>query len=210
MSLLKFNTILVLSLFSFSAHSTFTEKECLDSIFKTDVSHKDKRTFGIAKTVLGVSKDKCEIVVNHEKLKFVKNKWKIDVCREPVHIKSGVKGVEVLKKKGTCPNKEAADFCDAYNTIREILQDDGLIFAPGEKENLSTDHGKIYCAYTLLDGYLNSGRIYSRYAPAKVSVPTYSAPAVTAPVKPGVTPAPAVDPTPPENKQPSQGQSGSF
>jgi hypothetical protein len=209
MSLSKFSLILVLSFYSMNAFSTFTEKECLDSTYKTEVSHKDKRTFGMAKTKLSVSKDKCEITVSHEKLKFFKNRWIIDVCREPIHIKSGVKGVEVLKKQGNCPNKDSADFCDAYKTIREVLQDDGLIFAPGEKENISTDHGKIYCTYQLLGDYLESGRIFSRYAPAKKIAPAYSSPITTTP-KVIVTPAPAVDPSPPEDKQPSQGQSGSF
>jgi len=209
MLLLKFNLILVVITFSMNSYSTFSEKECLNSTFKSEVSHKDKRTFGMAKTKLSVVKEKCEITVSHEKLKFFKNKWKIDVCREPVHIKSGVKGVEVLKKKGICPNKDSADFCDAYKTIREVLQDDGLIFAPGEKENLSTDHGRIYCVYQLLGGYLESGRIYSRYASEKVFAPVVS-PAPVQPVKAEATAAPAVDPTPPEDKQSSQGQSGSF
>lgn len=165
----------------------------------------------MAKTILTIEKDKCDIVVGHQKLKVLNNRWKIDVCREPVHIKSGVKGVEVLKKVGRCPNKNAADFCSAVEKIKEILQDDGLIFAPGEKENLTTDHGRVYCAYQLLGGYLEKDRIYSRYAPAKpaqVEAPAH-------PLTPGFndnsngTGGPAVDPVgpraAPENKNSEEG-----
>ena len=146
MLLSKFSFLFIISLITTSAFATFSEKECLDSSFELKVTHKDKRTFGLAKVSLSLVKDKCEIIVKHDKFKFIKNEWKVDVCREPVHIKSGVKGVEVLKKNGPCPNKKSADFCDALNSIKNVVQDDGLIFAPGEKENISTDHGRIYCS----------------------------------------------------------------
>jgi hypothetical protein len=208
MLLSKFSFLFIISLITNSAFATFSEKECLDSSFELKVTHKDKRTFGLAKVSLSLVKDKCEIIVKHDKFKFIKNEWKVDVCREPVHIKSGNKGVEVLKKNGPCPNKKSADFCDALNSIKNVVQDDGLIFAPGEKENISTDHGKIYCSYQLLKGYLEHDRIYSRYAPTKkikeVVIEVESPPeAVTSePVDGG----PAVDPIPPSSK----GQTGSF
>ena len=207
----KFSLVLV-CLVSFNCYSMYSEKECLDSAFSASVSHKNKKTFGMAKTKLEVKKDKCEITVSHEKLKFVKNKWKIDVCREPVHIKSGVKGVEVLKKRGQCPNQHSADVCDALNTIKEVVQDDGLIFAPGENENQTTDHGRLYCAYQLLGGYLDGGRIYSRYAVSRPA-PSFTKPLDLVPVsKPTPEPSeggPAVDPVPPAD-QSTQGQTGSF
>jgi hypothetical protein len=209
MLLSKFNLLILSLIFSSASLANFTEKECLDSSFELKVTHKDKRTFGLAKVSLSIVKDKCEMIVKHDKFKFVKNEWKVDVCREPVHIKSGVKGVEVLKKKGPCPNKKSADFCDALKSIKEVVQDDGLIFAPGEKENISTDHGKIYCSYQLLRGYLDSDRIYSRYAQPKKMIREVviekEAPSAEATPEP-FEGRPAVDPTPPESK----GQTGSF
>lgn len=209
MLLSKFSFLLTVFLFTSSAYGTFTEKECLDSSFDLKVTHKDKRTFGLAKVSLSIVKDKCELIVKHDKFKFIKNEWKVDVCREPVHIKSGVKGVEVLKKSGPCPNKKSADFCDALKSIKEVVQDDGLIFAPGEKENIATDHGKIYCSYQLLRGYLDHDRIYSRYAQPKKIVRDIviekTSPAVESTPEP-FEGGPAVDPTPPESK----GQTGSF
>ena len=38
-----------------------------------------------------------------------------------------------------------------------------LFFAKGEKEDLLSDHGKLYCAYTLINEYLGAGEILSRY-----------------------------------------------
>jgi hypothetical protein len=208
MLLSKFSFVLIVSLFASNAYATFTEKECLDSSFELKVTHKDKRTFGLAKVSLSLVKNKCEIIIKHDKFKFIKNQWKVDVCREPVHIKSGVKGVEVLKKRGPCPNKDSADFCDALKTIKSVVQDDGLIFAPGEKENISTDHGKIYCSYQLLKGYLDLDRIFSRYAPAKQIrevVIENERPMLPNPA-PAIQGGPAVDPTPPASK----GKEGSF
>ncbi len=204
MLLLKYSTTILFLLVSSSAFSMFSEKECLDAGFTVDVAHKDKITFGMAKTKLKVMKDKCEIIVSHQKLKFLKNQWKIDVCREPVHIKAGLTGVEVLKKNGNCPNKSAPDFCEALVKIREIIQDDGLIFANGEKENLTTDHGRIYCAYQLLGGYLDGNRIYSRYAKSTKSM---TAPTPVHPLTP-VESTPSVDPVQPASDK--QTEDGTF
>lgn len=156
----------------------------------------------MAKNNLTISKSKCIITVEHEKLKFLKNRWQIDVCREPVHIKYGVKGIEVLKKQGSCPNKNSADFCEAVDKIQAVIQDDGLIFAFGEKEDLKTDHGKVYCAYQLLGGYLNDNRIYSRYAPSK---PAASLTPAFEPKSEATESTPSVDPVPPEDKSSSEG-----
>ena len=43
-----------------------------------------------------------------------------------------------------------------------IIQDEGLIFADGARENLDADHGKVYCTFLLLSHYLNRGKSFRR------------------------------------------------
>jgi hypothetical protein len=45
-----------------------------------------------------------------------------------------------------------------------LVQEDGLIYAPGERDDLSSDHGKTYCLYLLAKNYLDEGKIFSRQA----------------------------------------------
>ncbi len=165
MSLSKSNVIITLLLFfaTSTAFSAFDEMECLNSNFSTSVSHKGK-PFGLTKNIIKIGKENCVITIEHEKLKFMKKKYVIDVCRAPVHIKSGVGAVEVLKREGECEKKSKGEFCKELRFIEDVIQDDGLIFAKGEKEDISTDHGRIYCSYLLLKAYLDSGRVLSRHS----------------------------------------------
>jgi hypothetical protein len=47
--------------------------------------------------------------------------------------------------------------------MMDVIQDDGLIFAEGDRDNLYSDHGRTYCSYLLLKKYLNESVIFSRY-----------------------------------------------
>lgn len=154
---------LVSLLMTFNVNAAFDEMECLNSSFSTTVSHKGQ-PFGMTDNVIKVSKENCVVTIEHEKLKFMKKKYVIDVCRAPVHIKSGAGAVEILKREGECGKKSKGEFCKELEFIEEIIQDDGLIFAKGEKENLGTDHGRIYCSYLLLRTYLGTGRVLSRHS----------------------------------------------
>ena len=40
---------------------------------------------------------------------------------------------------------------------------EGLIFAEGDRDSLSSDHGKTYCTYLLLRRYLLDSIVFSRY-----------------------------------------------
>lgn len=164
MSCLKLNKFILLffMFFSLSANATFSDMECLTSSFESVVSHKGK-PFGLTNTTLKVVKEGCLVIVEHSELKYRHNKWEIDVCREPVHIKSGTGAIEVLKKKADCNGPGAhPEYCKAVKKIELVLQDDGLIFADGEKEDLKTDHGRIYCSFLLLKSYLRNNFVYSR------------------------------------------------
>jgi hypothetical protein len=146
-----------------NVNASFDEMECLNSNFSTTVSHKGQ-PFGITENVITVSKVNCKVTIEHKKLKFMKNKYVVDVCRAPVHIKSGSGAIEVLKRKDECGKKSKGEFCKELKFIEEIIQDDGLIFAKGEKEDLGTDHGRIYCSYLLLRTYLGKGKVLSRHS----------------------------------------------
>lgn len=158
MHLFKFS--LIISLFSLSAFA-LNDNECLKSNFEVEVSHKGQ-PFGLLPVKLTVNKKECILNIAHEKLRVFKKNWEVDVCREPVHIKSGRGAVEVLKKLGSCDSKDNTSFCSEQRNLFQVIQDDGLIFAPGEKENLATDHGKVYCSYLLVKKYLQDSLVFNR------------------------------------------------
>ena len=164
MSLFKYSIINLTLMLSTPAFSNLDGAACLQSNFNTKVSHKGF-PFGLTQNILKITKENCEVTVEHEKLKILKNKWFIDVCRAPVHIKTGSTGaIEVTKKHFSCESdakSKSNDFCKTLTKIEKIIQDDGLIFAEGEKEDIQTDHGKMYCAYTLLRAYLRFDKVLS-------------------------------------------------
>jgi hypothetical protein len=59
--------------------------------------------------------------------------------------------------------RDTSHFCSQYFALTDVIQDEGLIFAEGDRDNLNSDHGKTYCAYLLLKRYLNDSIIFSRY-----------------------------------------------
>ncbi len=164
MQLLKYNffTILFL-LISFNTYSMFTDMECLQSSYTTTVKHKTS-PFGLLENVLLLDKKGCFMSVKYSKYKFLHDKWVVDVCRGPIHIKKGDSSIDVIKKESKClSNSSHNDFCNSMNEISKILQDDGLIFAVGEKENINIDHGQVYCFHLLLQAYLSRDIIFSRH-----------------------------------------------
>jgi hypothetical protein len=146
-----------------SGFEAFSDNQCIETSFKLIISH-PSGPFGLTPRILSLQKDKCTLIVKHERLKFLTEAWTIDICRGPIHIKKGLSSIEVLKKEGPCSKKEfkSTPFCAEWKKIRHIIQDDGLIFAVGEKENLTDDHGKIYCSYLLINLYLQEGVVLSR------------------------------------------------
>lgn len=159
MQLFKFNLIFLLVM-SLNAYGAFSVRECLLSDFDTKIVHKGK-PFGLLKNILHVKKEKCVLSISHEKMKFMKKHWEIDVCRGPIHIKSGTGAIEVHKREVGCTTASKKPFCKEYHTIVSVIQDDGLIFAQGQKEKITDDHGKIHCSSMLIQSYLNNGKVYS-------------------------------------------------
>ena len=160
---------------SHASFKNFSRKNCINTNFDISVSH-PAWPLGLTHNIIRIKKNNCEILISHERLKFLKNNWLVDVCREPVHIKRQSRSVDIAKKTVSC-NKNAQtkdDFCSEYLSIKQKILDDGLIFAKGEKENLNDEHGKMYCAYKLLENYLGKDNVLSRYH--KIQSPPLSPP----------------------------------
>ncbi|MBT3234616.1 MAG: hypothetical protein HN353_01555 [Bdellovibrionales bacterium] len=154
--------LLMVLLVPLTSWGDFSYTECLKSEFTTTTSH-EVAPFGLTKNILKVNKKGCTITIHHERYKYLKKKWVVDVCRTPIHVKEGAGAVSVIKRAGNCqrPAISRGDFCQTTATINERLQDDGLIFAPGDRELLSSDHGKIFCISLLLNKYLSYGTMLS-------------------------------------------------
>lgn len=171
MLLFKFRIVLSLlflshsmSLMALSSQSSlkFSLNECLDKTYTSEVTHKGQ-PFGLTDTTLRLEKEGCVLKIHHQSLKYLKKSWVVDVCRAPVHIKSGAGAVTVLRREGACTENLPSEFCLEAQEIKSIFQDDGLIFAEGEREDLNSAHGQIHCGYTLLQHYLDEGKVLSRH-----------------------------------------------
>ncbi|HXH29754.1 MAG TPA: hypothetical protein VNJ01_02965 [Bacteriovoracaceae bacterium] len=167
MAFKKFSFLLcVLSLNLFANdQSRFSSKSCLDASYKMKMTQKGP-LFGLLKQEFIVDKNNCIVHVIHKK--YLPKEWIVDVCREPVHIKvTSATGVDVAKKEAECFNqdktKDTSDFCSQYFDLLDVIQDDGLIFAEGDRDDLSSNHGKTYCSYLLVRKYLNESVVFSRY-----------------------------------------------
>lgn len=162
---LCFLFILFFSFSAFGQQTRFLPKSCLDATYKMKLTHKGP-LFGLLKQELLINKEGCLIHVSHKK--YFPHEWVLDVCREPVHIKvTSATGVDVAKKENDCikndNSKDTSNFCSQYFDLLGVLQDDGLIFAEGDRDNLESDHGKTFCSYLLIKKYLNESVIFSRY-----------------------------------------------
>lgn len=197
MACIKFS-LLLLGLLSFAhaqvaGHSVrFSSKSCLDASYSMNMTQKGP-LFGLLKQEFVINKEGCLITIQHKK--YFTKEWVIDVCREPVHIKvSSSTGVDVAKKTGPCVqvenSKDTGDFCSQYQELLNVIQDEGLIFATGDRDDLASDHGKTYCSYLLIKRYLEDGSVFSRYTEVmdifpgqqKVAPETVAAPVVEEPL----------------------------
>jgi hypothetical protein len=161
----KFSLIVLLTLSSAFAQTRFSSKSCLDAHYKMKMVQKGP-LFGLLKQEFVIDKKDCIVHITHQK--YLPKEWFVDVCREPVHIKvTSATGVDVAKKESDClhvdKTKDTSDFCSQYFDMMDVIQDDGLIFAEGDRDNLSSDHGKTYCSYLLMKKYLNESVVFSRY-----------------------------------------------
>lgn len=158
MLFLKSSFILFFSISAFAAN--VSSKDCVKSDFQTAVTHEGK-FFGLIKNDLAIVKKQCQINITYKKI--LETEWEVDICREPIHMKVTSKASQsVYKRKGTCDAKES-DYCHYLEDLITIIQDHGLIFAEGDREDFSSSHGQTYCTYMLLKRYLVEGRLFSKY-----------------------------------------------
>lgn len=167
MACIKFSFVFLLLITSAFAETPtrFSPKSCLDASYKMKMVQKGP-LFGLLKQEFVIDKKDCIVHISHKK--YLPKEWIIDVCREPVHIKvTSATGVDVAKKEKECINqdktRDTSDFCSQFFDMMDVIQDDGLIFAEGDRDNLDSDHGKTFCTYLLLKKYLNESEIFSRY-----------------------------------------------
>ena len=199
MQFIKFSFLLVLLSLS-TAHSLerFTSKECLNANYKIKIKRAGM-LFGLIKNNLTIEKQGCLISLKKDKL--IPVQWNIDVCREPVHLKkeSKVSGQEVIKKKKTCTENPDDDFCEYTKDVLGIMQDDGLIFASGDRDRLESDHGKTYCSFLLMKHYLRKDEVFSRYQEEVINLfgkeSEVSTPKPSLPSESPALPSPAEVPT---------------
>lgn len=169
MAFIKFSILSLLLIGAASAQTRFSSKSCLEASYKMKMVQKGP-LFGLLKQEFIIDKKNCIIHITYKK--YLPKEWIIDVCREPVHIKvTSATGVDVAKKESECLNKDnsrdTGNFCSQYFSMMDVIQDDGLIFAEGDRDNLNSAHGKTYCSYLLLKKYLNDSVVFSRYTEAQ-------------------------------------------
>jgi hypothetical protein len=145
----------------------FTSQDCMKSRFSAQIKHEGK-FFGLLKNHLSINKDKCKMDIIFRGI--LETVWKIDICREPIHVKVTSKGSQnVYKRKKACADDNKSDYCYFRNELMENIQDHGLIFAEGERELLKDTHGQTYCASLLLKKYLDDGYVFSSHeAPVNI------------------------------------------
>lgn len=181
MACIKFSLIVLFIMAGTAmAQVRFSPKSCLDSEYKMTMLQKGP-LFGLLKHEFTIAKKGCIITVIHNK--YLPKEWIIDVCREPVHIKvTSATGVDVAKKTADCIHKDntrdTSDFCSQYQDLIDVIQDEGLIFAEGDRDNLSSNHGKTFCSYLLIKRYLNDSIVFSRYSQTPDIFQEHPAPAV--------------------------------
>lgn len=201
----KFSAFVLLLAVSLPGHALerFSAKACLEGNFKTKIAHRGP-LFGLLPHELILEKKNCLVKVSYRR--YLPKEWVVDVCREPVHIKvASATGTDVAKKTEDCvkPDKtrNTSDFCGQYFDMVDVIQDDGLIFAEGDRDSLSTPHGRTYCAYLLIERYLTDNVLFSRYtdvpnlfekphAGQQDAAPATVAPAPVAPAAAPAAPAP--------------------
>ena len=155
MSFLKFSFIFLISFSSFS----FEGNECFEANYDVNVIHKSF-PFGLLSKTLGIKKSNCNITISYDRYKYLKTIWEVDICRDPVHIKERTRTTEVIRKINECTNVKST-FCNEFLTIKKVIEDNGLIFATGDKSILSSDHGKVYCSYLLMNRYLDKNLVFN-------------------------------------------------
>jgi len=146
---------------SFLSASSFSIHECKNTDFATQIEDAGI-VMGKLKSVVGIQKNECDITISLKKFEYLETIWKIDICREPVHMKyEKWKKEDVFKRKNSCSTGNQSSYCKSFFELKNLIEDKGLIYAEGRKENLSSAHGQISCLYNLVKSYLDQGQVFA-------------------------------------------------
>ena len=147
--------------FSFGA-GAFEDHACLMQDFSFSIKRPSKMLDFFTPT-LTLTKSACELTIE-QRWRWAKT-WVVDVCRGPIHIKFQQFRHAAWMKKESCHGQERSDkFCQEYRKLMDLIQEEGLLYAAGERDDLQSDHGKTYCLYLLAQSYLGDGKLFSRHA----------------------------------------------
>lgn len=159
---IRFSLLIFITLsFNTFALEKFSSRQCLDANFETDVKQ-GKKFFGLLKSNLEIKKDKCIIKIKYKNI--TEKEWLVDICRQPIHMKiTSSVSQDVYKRDKGCEVNSKSEFCENWNELSDVIQDYGLIYAKGLREELSSSHGMTFCTFLLLKKHLEQGVLFSAF-----------------------------------------------
>lgn len=165
---MRFWQLISLFVISLNAYPMFKSSDCINSDF-TAVAQRKGAFFGTLDYKFLITKKRCVISVEHKDI--LESHWDFDICREPVHLKvNQYFSQKVYIKKEDCFDKSKDTFCRKTKEFLSLIQQEGLINAKGERDTLSTEHGKVYCAFKILQKHLKDQSIFMMNNPSNPSL----------------------------------------
>ncbi len=160
-------TTMILTLVAFEALTMFTSMECVSQSFSGAFAI-EKGPFGLLPFKMNVKKNRCIIDIEYD---VITNTHSIiDLCREPVHIKKNSWSGDGFQIRKNYPCKAETTYCQQVDELLSNIENEALIYAKGERETLTTDHGKFFCTYLLLKNYLKEGKVFSLTVPDSINI----------------------------------------
>jgi len=160
-------TTMILTLVAFEALPMFTSMECVSQSFSGSFAI-EKGPFGLLPLKMNVKKNRCIIDIEYDVI--TNTHWIIDLCREPVHIKKNSWSGDGFQIRKNYPCKDETTYCQQVDELLSNIENEALIYAKGERETLTTDHGKFFCTYLLLKNYLKEGKVFSLTVPDSINI----------------------------------------
>jgi hypothetical protein len=158
---------LVLFFYAENAQAIFTVPQCVTSNFTAKVSVA-KGPFNLLSDEISLTKERC--LLTYKEHMFYDVQWKIDLCREPVHLKTNSWRGDNFYIRKEYPCREKNEFCSQVDELVSLSENKALIYAEGERETLTTNHGKFYCAHLLMKQYLQEGKIFILSVPQAINI----------------------------------------
>ena len=197
----KFFSLCGISFIVFATSAmAFDDHACLMQDFSVSIKRPSKFLDFFTPT-LTLTKSGCELTVE-QRWRWAKT-WVVDVCRGPIHIKFTQYRHAAWMKKESCFGQNKSDkFCSEYQKLMDLIQEEALLYAAGERDELQSDHGKTYCLYLLAQSYLGDGKLFSRHAAYNPPLSREQGPSVPGGIMPdnGQSSAPGLPANTPSNE----------